>query len=420
MKQRANVKVETNPGSRKADNVSEIDKGNHEPRASSSRSYKETENQRTNIKVGGSSESRNCGSESKTANDNLESRATASTLHKETKNQRTKIEVEASSPTGEGNSTSETDNGHQEPRAVSSPLLKDSKGECTGVKVEARSGIMNGDQQMRANVEVIDVDAMYDEEDDDNDSVVYVKTIKPSVTPAKRKREYSVLEMQPPFDFPEEPFSDTPPKSKFRPIAHPSAKHRKEQQSRQPNNSRDRSARTSRANTPFPTSLFPDAKSFARSANAAGSSNVQPEAKSRKKNQYNYKEVSSQGKYYYSEDAEAEQERLFREAAERVRRAKLNESRARLPPSIPPPKRQQTVFFRSPVQDLSTLPDCHWKWSDPYSRLGLPRRASIDLVKKHYRRLALLWHPDKSRRPDALKRFHAIKEAYETLTNDGA
>lgn len=55
---------------------------------------------------------------------------------------------------------------------------------------------------------------------------------------------------------------------------------------------------------------------------------------------------------------------------------------------------------------------------DYYSILELPASASVDEVKRAYRRLAQVYHPDKSGNdPYARAQFSAIKEAYETLTN---
>lgn len=55
---------------------------------------------------------------------------------------------------------------------------------------------------------------------------------------------------------------------------------------------------------------------------------------------------------------------------------------------------------------------------DYYTILELPPSASPDEIKKAYRRLAQVYHPDKNGEDMyALARFTEIKEAYETLTN---
>lgn len=55
---------------------------------------------------------------------------------------------------------------------------------------------------------------------------------------------------------------------------------------------------------------------------------------------------------------------------------------------------------------------------DYYTILELPSSASTEEVKKAYRRLAQVYHPDKNPRdPYAHAQFSVIKEAYETLTN---
>ena len=53
-----------NSGSRKADNVSETDKHNHDPKVTLSLSYKESEKQCPNIEVDGGSGSTDCDIES--------------------------------------------------------------------------------------------------------------------------------------------------------------------------------------------------------------------------------------------------------------------------------------------------------------------------------------------------------------------
>ncbi len=58
------------------------------------------------------------------------------------------------------------------------------------------------------------------------------------------------------------------------------------------------------------------------------------------------------------------------------------------------------------------------KRKDYYKILGIDKSATGDDVKKAYRRLAIIHHPDKN--PDdehAAERFKDIGEAYETLSD---
>jgi len=58
------------------------------------------------------------------------------------------------------------------------------------------------------------------------------------------------------------------------------------------------------------------------------------------------------------------------------------------------------------------------KLKDYYTILEVPPSASLDEVKKAYRRLALLYHPDTNNNDVyASAQFAEIKEAYETLSN---
>lgn len=51
-----------------------------------------------------------------------------------------------------------------------------------------------------------------------------------------------------------------------------------------------------------------------------------------------------------------------------------------------------------------------------YQRLGLHTNASINDVKKAYRRLALQYHPDRNRSAEAETQFRLIAEAYQVIT----
>ncbi len=53
---------------------------------------------------------------------------------------------------------------------------------------------------------------------------------------------------------------------------------------------------------------------------------------------------------------------------------------------------------------------------DYHKVLGVPRGAKKDEIRKAYRRLALLFHPDRNRDDGAEERFKEINEAYRVLT----
>lgn len=52
---------------------------------------------------------------------------------------------------------------------------------------------------------------------------------------------------------------------------------------------------------------------------------------------------------------------------------------------------------------------------DYYAILEVARAASPKEIRTAYRKLALRWHPDRSRDPDAAARFQALREAYAVL-----
>ena len=52
---------------------------------------------------------------------------------------------------------------------------------------------------------------------------------------------------------------------------------------------------------------------------------------------------------------------------------------------------------------------CH---SDYYAILGVPRTASHKEIKSAFRKLALQYHPDKNKEPDAEEKFRNIAEGW--------
>ncbi len=54
---------------------------------------------------------------------------------------------------------------------------------------------------------------------------------------------------------------------------------------------------------------------------------------------------------------------------------------------------------------------------DHYKILGLSASADTVTIRKAYKRLALIYHPDINGSPDAGKRFMEIRNAYEILTD---
>ena len=56
---------------------------------------------------------------------------------------------------------------------------------------------------------------------------------------------------------------------------------------------------------------------------------------------------------------------------------------------------------------------------DFYKILGVPRDASVNQIKKAYRRLAKEYHPDKNKDdPEAEDKFKDLGAAYEVLVDD--
>jgi len=55
---------------------------------------------------------------------------------------------------------------------------------------------------------------------------------------------------------------------------------------------------------------------------------------------------------------------------------------------------------------------------DYYEVLNVPRNASKEEIKRAYRELALKYHPDRNKSPDAEEKFKEISEAYAVLSDD--
>lgn len=54
---------------------------------------------------------------------------------------------------------------------------------------------------------------------------------------------------------------------------------------------------------------------------------------------------------------------------------------------------------------------------DYYEVLGVPRTATAEEIKQAYRKLALQYHPDRNKEPDAEERFKEINAAYQVLSD---
>jgi len=55
--------------------------------------------------------------------------------------------------------------------------------------------------------------------------------------------------------------------------------------------------------------------------------------------------------------------------------------------------------------------------TDYYNILGVHKSSSDEEIKKAYKKLALQWHPDRNKDPEAIEKFKQIGKAYEVLGN---
>jgi curved DNA-binding protein CbpA len=54
---------------------------------------------------------------------------------------------------------------------------------------------------------------------------------------------------------------------------------------------------------------------------------------------------------------------------------------------------------------------------DYYDILQVPKQSTNDDIKKSFRRLAKLWHPDKNKTKDAENKFKDLSKAYKVLSD---
>lgn len=79
-----------------------------------------------------------------------------------------------------------------------------------------------------------------------------------------------------------------------------------------------------------------------------------------------------------------------------------------------------SVLFLYMLMHVSQLQGEKLATFNPYEILELEEKATVDQIKKSYRRLSLKYHPDKTTDPEAKTKFILISKAYQTLTDEDA
>lgn len=111
------------------------------------------------------------------------------------------------------------------------------------------------------------------------------------------------------------------------------------------------------------------------------------------------------------EEAAAEQDRLFRQAAERMRQQTSSWDTHTQPLHV-------DVYgptFDRVIVNIHKRHPIHWTWKNPYSCLGLPPGALLGDAKSQYRILVRAYHPDKSKQQGTSSQFHAVVLAYKKI-----
>ncbi|KAG7347084.1 chaperone protein DnaJ [Nitzschia inconspicua] len=117
------------------------------------------------------------------------------------------------------------------------------------------------------------------------------------------------------------------------------------------------------------------------------------------------------------EDALREQERLLNAAAARMRTTHARQARVHVTlGDLTSSTSALNRRFAARIEDIHKRYPDHWKYNDLYSRLGLPQTANDMMIKSQYRRLALVYHPDRNLfSGDTKQKFQAVTEAYHVL-----